>query len=44
MLTLFMAISGGVDWRDAVSPLRAMSWLIDYAMGIYATWTIDIDI
>lgn len=40
MLTLFMAISGGVDWRDAVAPLSAMSWIIDYFMGIYVFFTV----
>lgn len=39
-MTLFMAISGGVDWRDAVAPLRAMTELIDYAMGIYVFFTV----
>lgn len=40
MLTLFMAISGGVDWKDAVAPLSALSEIIDYLMGIYVFFTV----
>jgi len=40
MLTLFMAISGGVDWKDAVAPLTEMSFIIDYLMGVYVFFTV----
>mmetsp|Transcript_39799 Transcript_39799/g.92087 ORF Transcript_39799/g.92087 Transcript_39799/m.92087 type:complete len:599 (+) Transcript_39799:61-1857(+) len=40
MLTLFMAVSGGIDWKDAVAPLGPLSWLIDYFMGIYVFFTL----
>ena len=28
----------GVDWKDAVAPLSAMSFIIDYLMGVYVPW------
>jgi len=40
MLTLFMAISGGIDWKDAVAPLSTLSEIIDYLMGVYVFFTV----
>ncbi|CAE7484603.1 CACNA1H, partial [Symbiodinium necroappetens] len=40
MLTLFMAISGGIDWKDSVAPLGPMSWILDYFMGVYVFFTL----
>lgn len=33
--TLFMTISGGIDWRDAVSPLRSLSWMFEPLFNFY---------
>ena len=43
MLTLFMSISGGIDWDDALVPLQTVSPIAVTAMLLYivitVTWT-----
>eukprot|EP00913_Durusdinium_trenchii_P005535 g5157.t1 len=39
MLTLFMAITGGVSWDDAVRPLRDVSMLALALVIFYAPWS-----
>lgn len=40
LLTLYMAISGGIDWNDAVIPLRNISVLLELLFVGYAFFTI----
>jgi len=35
MVTLFMTISGGIDWKDAMSPLVAMHWAYEPVFNFY---------
>jgi len=35
MVCLFMSISGGVDWKDAINPLRTVHWLYEPAFIFY---------
>lgn len=40
LLTLYMAISGGIDWQDAVIPLREISIFLELLFVGYAFFTI----
>lgn len=40
MLTLFMAISGGVNWDDAIRPLRDVSLMALVLMVVYVFITV----
>eukprot|EP00440_Ansanella_granifera_P071617 gb/GFBE01077720.1/.p1 GENE.gb/GFBE01077720.1/~~gb/GFBE01077720.1/.p1 ORF type:complete len:581 (+),score=172.88 gb/GFBE01077720.1/:1-1743(+) len=40
MMTLFMSISGGVDWRDAVEPLNSTYWVMPYLFAAYVFFTV----
>lgn len=46
MLTLFMSISGGIDWDDALVPLQTVSPIAVTAMLLYivitVTWTMKL--
>lgn len=46
MLTLFMSISGGIDWDDALAPLQTVSPIAVCAMLLYivitVTWTMKL--
>ena len=35
MLTLFMSITGGIDWQIAYEPLREVSWVAQSLMNLY---------
>mmetsp|Transcript_27688 Transcript_27688/g.50598 ORF Transcript_27688/g.50598 Transcript_27688/m.50598 type:complete len:431 (+) Transcript_27688:1106-2398(+) len=35
IVTLFATISGGIDWYDALRPLRALSWLYELVFMTY---------
>jgi len=35
MVTLFMSISGGVDWKDAIEPLQHVHWLYEMAFVFF---------
>jgi len=35
MNTLFMTISGGIDWKDAMNPLKEMYWLYQWVFSFY---------
>jgi len=35
MNTLFMTISGGIDWRDAMIPLNEIHWVYKWAFSLY---------
>ena len=39
MLTLFMAITGGVDWEETLEPLRKISILAAGCMVVYVIIT-----
>ena len=41
MLTLFMAISGGIDWDDALIPLQEVSPVAVAAMLLYIVITVS---
>ncbi|CAK9063162.1 unnamed protein product [Durusdinium trenchii] len=40
MMTLYMAISGGVDWKDCVAPLHVVSWAMEYMFATYVFFTL----
>lgn len=40
MMTLYMAISGGIDWQDCVRPLRMVSEALEYMFATYVFFTI----
>eukprot|EP00930_Biecheleria_cincta_P028870 TRINITY_DN20101_c0_g1_i2.p1 TRINITY_DN20101_c0_g1~~TRINITY_DN20101_c0_g1_i2.p1 ORF type:complete len:634 (+),score=101.51 TRINITY_DN20101_c0_g1_i2:112-2013(+) len=40
MCTLFMAISGGIDWSDASEPLNDFSGMMDYIFAGYIFFTV----
>ena len=35
MVTLFMSITGGINWEDAYDPLREVSWVAQWLMNLY---------
>jgi len=35
MNTLFMTISGGIDWKDAMNPLKEIYWLYQWVFSFY---------
>jgi len=37
MLTLFMAITNGLSWDDAIRPLRDVSYVAVFLVVIYVT-------
>eukprot|EP00913_Durusdinium_trenchii_P022593 g21217.t1 len=39
-MTLYMAISGGVDWKDCVAPLHVVSWAMEYMFATYVFFTL----
>ncbi|CAE7769158.1 scn4aa [Symbiodinium pilosum] len=39
MMTLYMAISGGIDWQDCVRPLRMVSEALEYMFATYVFFT-----
>jgi len=40
MMTLYMAISGGIDWQDCVQPLHVVSWGMEYMFATYVFFTL----
>jgi len=36
--TLFLCISGGIDWQDAANPLMEVSWLLVFALTVYVAF------
>jgi len=40
MMTLYMAISGGIDWKDCVRPLRMVSEALEYMFATYVFFTL----
>jgi len=39
MLTLFMAITGGMDWTDSYTPLEQIGWMSQSLFILYMTFT-----
>lgn len=40
MMTLYMAISGGIDWKDCVQPLHVVSSIMEYMFATYVFFTL----
>lgn len=40
MMTLYMAISGGIDWKDCVQPLHVVSSVMEYMFATYVFFTL----
>lgn len=40
MMTLYMAISGGIDWKDCVQPLHVVSSVLEYMFATYVFFTL----
>ena len=40
MMTLYQAISGGIDWDNAVVTLLPVTWIIEYIFAAYIFFTI----
>jgi len=40
MMTLFMAITGGIDWGDALKPLKPLGWGYDVVMVVYISFLV----
>lgn len=40
MITLYQAISGGIDWNNAVETLLPVSWIIEYVFSAYVFFTV----
>eukprot|EP00435_Cladocopium_sp_Y103_P022681 s1770_g5.t1 len=39
-MTLYMAISGGIDWKDCVQPLHVVSSIMEYMFATYVFFTL----
>lgn len=40
MFTLFMSVSGGMDWSEAAGPLKEVHWLLEYVFAGYIFFTV----
>lgn len=40
MFTLFMSVSGGMDWSEAAGPLKEVHWALEYVFAGYIFFTV----